>query len=371
MNTDTINVLHIMGFADAGGISAVVLNYYSFIDRDRFHFDIALTGGKPGMLGKVLQNEGVSFYELPLKSNGLKEYQIALHSLLTTNQYDVIHVHAGGTAYIDLKIARECGIPVRIAHAHSAGRRKSLYSRVRFAASAIFNPIFATKLAACGILAGECTFGKYNMRSSKGIVIPNAIDCGRFAFNVGIREQIRGKLHIEDRYVVGMVGRLSYEKNHRFALRIIRELQKTIPEVLLLILGDGEEKESIQTSSISYGLENNIVFLGRHTDIEKYYQAFDVLLLPSLYEGFPMAGVEGLASGLPVLFSDAITDELSFGSGAYYLPLELDRWVNQLIQLYKKDNTSYRVIRQNEVKQNGLDIHDTVKLLEAVYSEKK
>ncbi len=363
-----IQILHMTSCSDAGGISSVILNYYSHMDRNRFHFDIALLTETVGQNAKALQNLGAELYYIPPKHLGIKAHTDALVALLKEHHYDVIHIHGGDTAYVSLRVAKQCGVPIRIAHSHCADENKTINQRLRLAASAVLNPLYATNLLACGRLAGERCYGKFNTKRKMFTILPNAIDTQRFAFNSTVRETKRRELGISDTFVVGMVGRLSPEKNYLFALKIMEALYKTAPEAKLLILGDGEEREKMELFIAENKMNKYVLLLGRHADVEQYYQVFDLFLLPSFNEGFPVAVVEAMASGLPVLLSDAITDELSFGEAVRYLPLGDEKcWAETILQMRALSAPELRTKRQGEVKANGFEIRDTAKLLEQIY----
>lgn len=363
-----IQILHMTSCSDAGGISSVILNYYSHMDRNRFHFDIALLTETVGQNAKALQNLGAELYYIPPKHLGIKAHTEALTALLKEHHYDAIHIHVADTAYVSLRVAKQCGVKIRIAHSHGAAKNKTLNQLLRLAASAVLNPIYATDLLACGRLAGKRCYGKLNIKRKNFHVLPNAIDTERFAFNPSVREEMRRKLGVEDAFVLGMVGRLSYEKNYYYALKIMEKLHEKHPNAVLLILGVGEEQQKMETYIAEHKMDDYVKLLGRHVDVEKYYQAFDLFLLSSFNEGFPVAAVEAMASGLPVLLSDAITDELNFGDDVYYLPLnDVEPWVETICKLYLKADPALRENRQRRVRENGFEIRDAAKKLEAIY----
>ena len=360
-----------MGSASAGGIAAVVLNYWKYMDAKEYSFDIALYT-EPGMLGQKLISMGARCFKLPPKHLGIKAHCDALRALLTEHHYDAVHVHGADTAYVSLRVAKRCGVKIRIAHSHSAAKNKTLNQRLRLAASAILNPIYATDLLACGRLAGERCYGKLNTKRKMFTVLPNAIDTERFAFDPAARERVRRELGVSDKYVIGMVGRLSPQKNIPFALNVIRALHERVPDSALLVVGVGEQQKELERTIEENSMADYVRLLGKHADVENYYQAFDLLLMPSLYEGFPVVGVEAMASGLPIVLSDTITDELNFGDDVYFLPLgNAAQWATLLQELRPKTDPALRTQRQRRVKENGFEIRDAAKKLEAIYSSKE
>lgn len=360
-----IKILHVLAGADVGGISTVVLNYYSFIDKQKFHFDLAITADKIGLNGKKMQDMGANIYKLPLKSKGLKAYEKQLEKIIKENSFHAIHVHDSETSYVTLRIAKKNGIPCRIAHAHTASPYIGLKSNLRRISGCIFNSIFATDIVGCGKLAGEKIFGKWNMKSKKATILPNAIDTEKFYFNDEDRKKMRKELSVEEKFVIGMVARISYAKNIPYAIELFEKIKDKISNACLIIAGSGEDEEKLKYVINRSKYCNDILFLGRRSDADKLYQAFDLYFMPSLYEGFPVAGVEAMATGLPILLSDTITTELEFGSAVKYLPLnDKDAWVESAFS-FLHDN--YRKQRTHEVKNNGLDIRNTVATLEQIY----
>lgn len=359
------NVLHIMAGADAGGISSVVLNYYTYLDKTKYHFDIALTTNMVGQNAKAFKALGCKLFFLPLKSEGIKNFENELKKLLESNHYDAVHVHENQTSYIALRVAKQAGIKCRIAHSHTTSPTNNLKDEIRRVSGCVLNSFYATKLVACGDEAGKRVFGRLNMKKSKAVVLPNAIDCDKFKFNLEKRNEIRKELGVENDFVIGMVGRLSEEKNYLFALDFMRDVYKKNDSVKLLVAGNGD-KESELKEFVSHNKMNNYVeFLGRRDDACDLYQGFDVLILPSLFEGFPVVAVEALMSGLPVLLSDTITKELDFSKNVKYISLKKEEWVKAVTS--SKINLN-RLSGVDEMIKHGFDIKSSVKVLEKIYS---
>lgn len=360
-----IRVLHIMAGADAGGISSVVLNYYRYINKEKIHFDAAITADMIGLNGSRLMELGVKIYKLPLKSKDISGYKKELKKLLLENKYDAIHVHENETSYVALKLAKQLGIPCRIAHAHTANPFSSIKGEIRRLSGCVLNEKYATNIIACGELAGEKIFGKRNMKSKKALVLPNSIDTTVFRYDSVIRTKIRKELSVNDKYVVGMVGRITHQKNNVYAIELFKKIHEKIKNSVLVIAGNGPDEQSMMDAVRHHGLEDNVIFLGRRNDVNRLYQAYDIYFLPSLYEGYPVAAVEAMAAGLPVMLSNTITRELEFGSAVNYISLnEKEEWVRVASNYI---NDTERSKRANEIKENGLDIRDTVHLLEKVY----
>jgi glycosyltransferase involved in cell wall biosynthesis len=354
-----------MAGADIGGIASVVLNYYQYINKSKIHFDVAITSPQYGVLGEKMILEGMNIFHIPLKSADMNGYIQGLTHLLTHNTYDAIHVHENETSYVALYIAKKMGIKVRIAHAHTSSPYISMKSELKRIIGCILNSYCATNIIGCGKLAGNRVFGKINMRRKKAVIIPNAIDVDRYKYNSIDRKTMREELRVDDKYIIGMVGRLSAEKNHLFALNIMKRVKENLNNCMLLIVGDGTEFDSIQKFINDNNMTEYVEILGRRQDVEKIYQAFDLYILPSLHEGFPVSLVEAMASGLPCLISSNITDEFKFGSYVEYVPLEERLWEQKVLS-FSNMNVD-RTGGKDEIIENGLDIKTAVHRLEEIY----
>lgn len=360
------NVLHIMAGAD-GGISAVVLNYYRAVDRTKIHFDIAVTTDIIGSDVSEMEKLGAHIYRIPLKSKGIKAFESALTELLKKENYQAVHVHESETSYVALRIAKKVAIPQRIAHSHTSSPYMSIRSELRRLSGCILNFHYATNVIACGQLAGERVFGKLNMRRKKACVLPNAIDIERYRYSEQERKIKRCELGVENKYVIGMVARLSDEKNHGKALEIMETYHRMNPNAILLCAGSGELEQNLRSQIESKKMGAYVRLLGKRSDVAQLYSAFDVLLLPSRNEGFPMVAVEAISEGLPILLSDTITEELKFSRNVYYLPLTDNQpWLDKLAYIEKLEICD-RDRGIDELRNNGLIIEYTAKQLEDIY----
>ena len=196
-------------------------------------------------------------------------------------------------------------------------------------------------------------------------IINNGIETERFAYNPGARREVRDELGLGGRLAVGHVGRFMKQKNHEFLLVIFSEVIKKRPDAVLLLFGEGELMEQIRKKAGSMGLSESVRFLGQRPDMNRYYQAMDVFLLPSLHEGLPVSGIEAQASGLPVITSDAVTEELKILDQVRFLSLDAppSKWADLAVSMAeteRKDGSA-------AVAAAGYSIEETARELEEFY----
>lgn len=172
------------------------------------------------------------------------------------------------------------------------------------------------------------------MPSDKVEMIYNAINVERFAFNDNVRKKKRSELSIsDDTFVIGFVGRLQYQKNPHYLIKIMKSLTD-IPNVCMIAVGDGDMREELEREAIQYD-NLRLKFLGNRTDVNELFQAMDLFVLPSLHEGLPYVAVEAQTSGLRCLVSNFVTDEVNFINRVEFLPLDKDatNWKSRILQL--------------------------------------
>lgn len=327
-----IRVAQVMGQMGGGGVEAVIMNYYRAIDRSLVQFDFVVNEGSTRVPEEEIAELGGHVYTVPDYAE-LRKYQRGLCRLFQEQRYPVVHSNVNALSFFPLREARKAKVPVRIAHSHStAGHGEPTKNLMKDALRLLAN-VYPTDRFACSEYAGRWLFGK----SAEFSVVYNALEVQKYRFDASVREQVRrDELGVSDEtFVVGHVGRFVYQKNHRFLLDVFAEIAKLAPESLLLLVGEGEMKETIQREASRRGLGGNVVFTGQRDDAHRLYQAMDAFVLPSHYEGLPVVGIEAQSASLPCFFSDAISKEVQVTPGCTFLPLGESAafWAREILDL--------------------------------------
>lgn len=306
-----------------GGVESVIMNYYRRIDRDKIQFEFLCNTKIVAYEEEIKSLRGI-IHRIPARRDGRKEFAEALETFMQENaqKYCAIWVNVCSLANIDyLKAAKKFGIPKRIIHCHNADNGDSfLRGQLHKMNRAQINK-YATDFWSCSDEASKWFFGEKNMRSEKYKLIYNAVDPDKFLPDADVREKYRKKLNCEDKIVIGHIGRFHFQKNHKFVLEIMRDLVKAEKNVELLLIGQGELMEEMKTKVSDYGLEENVQFLGVRSDIPQLYQAMDLFLFPSVFEGLPIVLLEAQANGLPCVVSDTITKQIQINENLYFKKL--------------------------------------------------
>lgn len=283
-----IRVLHVVTSLAATGVPTLLYSYYSKMNRDEVHFDfVAIPSKVKHIYKEKFEDLGCSVYYMPKKYIGRISF---LYNIIRNGHYDIVHSHIELASAVYLSIAKLAGIKVRIAHAHMAflPYPKLYHKCLRF----LLNRV-ATQRMGCSVDALKSLFGNDN-----GIVLHNAIDLQRFGFRPSVRKQYRSELQLEDKLVVGVVGRFTRQKNVFYILDIFSSLLKKRKNAILLIIGDGELKEAFFEKAKLLGVYDSIKYLGPRNDVPALMMAMDCLLVPSLWEGLGIVLIEAQASAL-------------------------------------------------------------------------
>lgn len=315
-----IRVLQIGLGPNPGGVENCIMNYYRAINRNEFQFDFIDVYGKGlAYADEILSMGGRIYSLLSFKKNPLKMAK-QLKVILLQEKYDIIHINILSAANM-LPILLSCRYSTAkvIVHSHNSSIPSGWVRRILNSLNVHLLRKLQVEKWACGLMAGQWMWGK---DFSTDDIVYNAVKFEQYEKNDVIRNEIRERCGFkQNEIVVGFVGRLSEQKNPLFLIDIIRCLVKQDEKFKLLIIGDGELRSNLEELIRQYNIENNVYFAGVRNNVNDWYKAMDLFVLPSLFEGLPLVGIEAQASGLPCFFSDRITEEVNVTNTVKYLPI--------------------------------------------------
>ena len=240
-----MRVAQVVGKMNNAGVEAVVMNYYRHIDRSRIQFDFIVDEDSTYIPCEEIESLGGRVFIVPPYQR-LVEYIPALVKLFKENQYQIVHSHINTLSVFPLYAAKRAGVPIRIAHNHSTAARGEWKKNILKYTLRPFAKVYATHYAACSKAAGEWLFGKKAMERGQVTIFNNAIDLEKFRFNPAMRDEVRKELGIENKFVIGHVGRFCYQKNQEFLIDIFAEVYRQNPNAVLLLIGEGEDRAKIE-----------------------------------------------------------------------------------------------------------------------------
>lgn len=324
---EPIRVAHVIGKMIGGGVEQVVMNYYRHISRSCVQFDFLVDSDSTLVPRDEIESLGGRVFEIP-PYQSLVAYMQALYRLFCAERWPIVHSHVNALSAFSLSAAKRAGVPVRIAHGHSTAGRGEPLRNLAKATLRRFSNLYPTHRLACSRCAGEWLFGK----EADFKILYNAIDLSKFVFDEDIREAVRADLTISSgQLAIGHVGRFEPQKNHRFLIDVFANVAKYRDDAVLIMVGSGGGRRSIENRLVELGIADRVRLLGQRDDVDRLYQAFDVFVLPSLYEGLGLAAIEAQAAGLPCILSERITREVNVTGLARFLPISDPAiWVDSL-----------------------------------------
>jgi glycosyltransferase involved in cell wall biosynthesis len=373
-STDKIRVLQIVGGMNRGGIETWLMHILRHIDRERLHMDFLVHTANPCAYDDELRALGSGI--LPCLGHSRPwDYAKNFRRILSScGPYDIVHSHLHHYSGYTLGLAKRAGIPMRIAHSHvGASAEDTSPSPLRWiylnAARRLIRRFATIGLAASGE-AAKALFGPAWHRDPLCRLLYYGIDLDPFE---GPADQsVRASLGLPpDAFVIGHVGRFAEQKNHGFLLEILRRVSDSDPRTRLLLIGDGPLRPAIERGAAKLGLSERLIFAGLRSDVPRLLLgAVDVFVMPSLYEGLPLAGLEAQAAGLPCVLSDSITRELDvIPQLIRRLPLSApaSAWADQVLTLGRSPAVLSRSQALEALVSSPFGITNSVKRLESLY----
>ena len=362
-----IRILHSVSNMHRAGIETLIMNYYRHMDKNLVQFDFWCNKPQNGAYEDEIKKLGGHIYRAP-GYNPVKfaNYIKQMKQTITQHNITAVHVHNGALGLYALVAAYFCNIKIRIYHAHSSkipiGKGQNI--------KALIKPLIkyvANYFLACSYNSGQFYYGNKRMNTGKCIILKNAIEVERFIYCQATRDLIREKYGWTEKTVIAHVGRFTEAKNHLRLLDIFLETKKNLPNAILVLLGDGELELPIRQKVEQLNLVKDVYFMGNHLDINRWYQAFDLFLMPSLWEGLPVVAIEAQAASLPCIFSSAITKEAQIIDLCSFIDLAEpnDVWANHITATLSTAGT--RINRTDEVRKAGYDVTLEAKKLQDLY----
>lgn len=371
MHDKVVKVLH-MTKLGAGGISTLTININKCLNLEKVRFDYLVFENEKTFYEDVVEklNAKKRVVDVTKYSNKLLLYwkkYIGVKSLLKRYPYDVVHVDA--STPLDVVIgfaAKHTGVKTVILHSHISGDTKKSMFRTfymnfcRFLMKYTFTHYFAISDSSAKFMFPRSIYRKRDFKIYK-----NGIIADNYKIDLEKREQLRNKLGVTNKFVLGHIGRFSPEKNHVFILEVFKEILKVRKDSVLLLIGTGVLKDQIETESKRMGIDRYVIFYGTSHDVPGLLNVMDSFIFPSQFEGLGISAIEAQCSGLHTFCSEGIPNETNisdrFHQIAGYNPC---KWAKRILN---EDYTSERMDKIDDVKKAGFDILTVAKELENFY----
>lgn len=362
-------ILHVVGGMDRAGAETMLMNLYRKLDRTKYQFDFVYFRDSPCDYDEEILVLGGRIFRVSMSGNPISR-TIKLKKLIQKEApFHAVHCHMLFSNSLHILAAYFAKIDMLISHSHNTSdiNSKSTIGRVYQSFSKKIMAKYSTHFIACGQKAGEFLFPSVTNIN----YLLNAIDVESFSENrILNRNFLRQELIVDtDTIIITQIGRLAPVKNHYFTINFAKHLKENNIKFKIVVVGAGNLKEILQSKVRELKLENEVLFLGVRSDIPNILAGTDIMLMPSLHEGFPVVLVETQASGVPSLIADTISSEVELGMDmVQFLSLEdsFSVWESKLKKMVSKDDVSAEV-RLEVLSKEGFNINKSIKKLEDIY----
>ena len=340
---------------NSGGLKSLVMAYLRNFDRSRVQFDLIVDADSNSIPYEEVEKLGGRVFVIPPYQKIFKHLS-ALKRIFSDNDYDVLYAVNNTMNIFPLYVAKKKGIKVRVSESLTMASHQELLKTVLKTVLRFFSHCWCNYYMANGRDCGIYQFGKKAMEQGKVAIFLSPVDAKANTFNPELRAITRKKYGWENKIVYGFIARFEKQKNPLFLIDIMYFISRKQENAHFVIIGAGSLEKKMKERINEYEMGNCLSWLGRREDIKQFYNAFDAFLLPSLYEGLPMVGVESQATGLPVFFSENITKEAGIAELGHYISLKkpADEWADVIIEETKKSIPNRRG-REDDLIKCGFD----------------
>lgn len=357
-------VLHVLNGLGSGGIEKYILDLFQRLDPDKYVFDFLLRK-KSNMHEQLISSLGGRvYYVSPYPQEKRQNYKDVDDFFSKHKEYNIVHIHMNSLEYVTiLKLAKKHKINTIVLHSHNSSR-VTHRSRITHYWNRFWTGNCPTDRLACSDKAACWMFGK-----KKYIFVSNGIDTERFRFRPDYRDEMRRELNLENQCVWGHIGRLCAIKNQKFIIDVFNKQASSNPNSVLLLIGEGNDRALLEEYVDNLCLKDRVQFLGVRDDVHKLLCAMDVMVFPSIAEGYPISVVEAQCSGLRCVLADTITKQVGITDRVEFLSLSdpLELWCESANAFFEETDRS---IYADKIKAAGFDVCDTSKKIESFYDSK-
>lgn len=356
-----IRVLQCVNIMDRAGLENMLMNYYRNIDKNDIQFDFLTHRPNKGAYEDEIQNLGGKIYRAPrlYPQNYIAYFRWMSEFFREHPEYNIVHSHIDSMSFFPLLAAKKAGVDNRIAHSHSSKLDKDFKWPIKYMALKLL-PTVSTCNCACGEVAGKFMFHNKKFR-----IIRNAIDLEKFSFDEDLRRKKRKELGLTGKFVIGHVGRYCYIKNQMFLLDIFKQIKQENKNAHLLLIGKGDDEKKIKNKIHILNLDNSVSLLIDREDVNQLYQVMDIFVMPSLFEGLPVVGIEAQANGLQCIVSDKISKEIILTDSIKVVNLKdgVNNWKEVILKTTPNRNPNAFL----QLKEKGYSVKTEVKSLADFY----
>jgi glycosyltransferase involved in cell wall biosynthesis len=293
-----IHVLQLIDGLKIGGAEVLLRDLTAGLQNDP-RFRVSVGYSTPGPLVEEVEALGVPVTHLPRAARVDPLLFGRMLALMRADRPHVVHTHLFKSDFHGRAAARLLGVPAVVSTLHNLDDWANKPALARTYGATVR---FADRLIAVSDEVREFYIKRVHIPEHKLQTILNGVPIAKFSGQAAAGQALRAELGIPaDAPLVGVVGRLAPQKDHVTFLHAARQILSSLPTTRFLIVGTGDLREQLVALAAELGLANAVVFAGIRKDVPSVLAALDVQVFSSRWEGLPVALLEGMAAGKPVV----------------------------------------------------------------------
>ncbi|MCP4424407.1 MAG: glycosyltransferase [Chloroflexi bacterium] len=290
-----IKILYLITELDVGGAQQALFRLLSGLDRQRFQPVVACFFNGRRQIGQQIQQLDIRVVDLGMQPKWRFDALWRLGRLICREKPKILHCWLFHANFLGRIVGWLKRVPIIITSRRNVeigGAWRDYLIR--------WTTSLDMKVVAVCEAARQAEIERSRVAPDKVVTIYNGVNIE--LYNVAARQAVRQEFGIgADALLLGVVGRLHAQKGHSYLFEALRDVRRHLPDVRLLIVGDGRLRSELEAIARQKRVEDAIIFTGSRRDIPELLSAMDLFALPSLWEGLPNAVLEAMAAGLPVV----------------------------------------------------------------------
>jgi glycosyltransferase involved in cell wall biosynthesis len=365
-----LSISYLVPSLNYGGSETLLLTFLKYLDKTKFVPEVHSFYDNGKLVSEFREN-GITVFEWNAPRRDPVTF-LRMLRFMRRRKYDILHTHIFD--WQGRVIALFAGIPVIITTYHLVSDWDLTGNFVRYLKVKLDS--LTSRLNDKIIVVGEdvkrSAIQKGKIPAEKIVTVQNGIDVNAFC-DSSDGEGIRSELGLNDRRIIIAIGRLVEQKGHTWLIEAANILRKDYPDISVLIVGEGDLKDTLESQIRDNGLEGTVKLLGARRDIQKLLAISELYVMPSLFEGLPITLLEAMAAGKPIVATevDGIRNVLRNGIEGLIIPPKESEGLAGAISDLLSDRHLAESLAQSSLKKvrEDFNIQDHVKRIEEIYLE--
>lgn len=313
---------------------------------------------KETIISKRLESAGIKVLYLNKHPGFDLQMIFKLYNLFKSEKPDVVHSHNTSIQYA-MPAAIMCGVKKKIHTIHSIAEQE-LIKPARLIAGILYRAFGVVPVALNDVVKSTVK-DQYGLKDESIPIVYNGIDLGRCIE--------KKDYSIEGKFKILHIGRFYKAKNHDMLLRAFKIFNKSFPNSVLWLIGEGPEKTHIERLAMELELTNNVEFLGIQDNVYEFLSRSDVFVLPSLYEGMPMTILEAMGTGLPIIATNVggVPNVIDNYKNGVLIDIDAVQLTEALCKLHQCEETRKLLGANAKSKSSVFSAHEMAKQYARIY----